>query len=302
MNLVGWLAYKASLPKILCLYGSNPTLQRLSLNSLLKRLSPSDVVYLDLEENDEKQLWSNLFRYPTDPEFPILVVVRNAERVQDWNNLRNLHSSTIVNHVVFIFSEALAESHYAYEFMRRKAKYVDCSKVSDDELLVLMGQFGLSKRSSELLLDRSSGDLKTVLNVIEKTKFLGSSTPEVITALCQESALDSFSDYLIFGHKEAAISVASTLSYEESLREVQFLFSRMKMFEDINGASKFNNKFAPEIAREIGAKVFLVKKYSKVSKTYDSRKILSKRTLLVATDSALRDGGRLALLSLVAMW
>lgn len=302
MNLISWLAYKQSIPKITYLQGANLTIRRLALSSLRKKLKPSEIVNVDLTFDSEEFLWNSLSRYPTDPDSPILVVVENVERVQDWTRLKILHSTLMVNHVVFISDNKIEETHFLYDFLKKKAKFVDCDSLSDEELILLMGSFGLPKKSADLLLDRTSGNLKDILNVIEKAKALDNYSPEVIKLLSKESALDSFSDYLIFGHKSAAVEALNNMTAEDSLREVQFLFSRMSLFQQINQASMFNNKYAPEIAQEIGVKVFLIKKYGKIAKVYDSRKILEKKTLLVATDSALRDGNSHALLALAAMW
>lgn len=301
MNLTSWLA-STSLPKISCFVGANFTVRRLALTSLTKKLKPSDVITVDLDEQSEGVLWLHMFQYPTDPSSPVLIVVKNAHKVDKWVNLFNLHAATLVNHVIFCFDSALEETHFAYDFLKRKAKFVDCSKVSDDELMLLMRQFGLSQKASEVLLERSCGDLKIVLNIIEKTKILEVATSDVISALCNDASLNSFSDYLIFGNKAAAVEAISNLTYEDSLREVQFLFSRLTLFHEMNEATRFNNKFAPEIALQVGVKVFLVKKYQKVAKSFDDRKIMYKRTLLVAADSALRDSSPHALLALVAMW
>lgn len=303
MNLVQWKAYKGYLPKVSYIHGSDCTIVRLAVEELVRKINPSDVIYIDLSFDKEINVWLALSQYSLDSDSPNLVVVRSAEKLQDWDYLSLwLTEGTSGNHISFVSSDETLDSEQEHVILiKKKGKVVSCTDIPDESLISMIVERGLDRKTAELLVEKSSGNLKTILNVLEKAEVLGGMNAKALAVLCTELALDSFSDYLIFADKQAALRALESLCREDVLRELSILFSRLQFLAELNDCV-MQRMPQMDIVSKLRVKIFMVKKYSSVAKNFSDRDVTRRRLLVAMTESSVREGKKGALESLVALW
>lgn len=303
MNLVQWKAYKGYVPKVSYIHGSDCTIVRLAVESLVKKVNPSDVIKVDLSFDKEVNVWLALSQFSLDPDRPNLVVVYSADKLKDWSYLDLwLSEGQTGNFISFVSPEVSLDAESAHiALVKKKGKVVTCNDIADEAMLSLIQDYGLDYKSAEFLLEKSSGDLKTILNIIEKADVLGGMNPKAISLLCTELALDSFSDYLIFGDKQAAIRSLGSLSKDEILKELSILFYRLQFLLELNDCV-MQRMTQMDIVSKLRVKAFLVKKYMSCAKNFPERVVTRRRLVVAMAESSVRDGNKGALEALVALW
>ncbi len=303
MNLVQWKAYKGYLPKVSYIYGSDCTIVRLAVESLIEKVNPSDVIKIDLSFDQEINIWLALSQYSLDSDSPNLIVVYSSEKLRDWSYLELwLAEGNSGNYISFVTSETALDAELPHvALIKKKGKLVSCSDVGDEGLLSLIEERGLDRKTAELLLEKTSGNVKAILNLIEKAEAIGGMNEKAVGILCNELALDPFSDYLIFGDKQAALKSLDGMCKDDILRELSILFNRLQFLSELNDCVMLRMP-QMDIVSKLRVKAFLVKKYINVAKNFSERTVTRRRLIVAMAESAVRNNSRGSLEALVALW
>lgn len=314
-----WAA-KKDIRKVTFICGDEPFLVERVVEDIRSIVAPPTTDYIVHEAGSviDSAIWVEALHAPLDPQASRLVVVRSAERFQDWAFLSQwlliTKNSTSV-YIVFVSNESdfptvLADNGKDYipaeyiQVIQSKGRVVKCSLPSEEDLANwLVDEYALSYESADFLVRHASGNLHSMINVCRKAKvFNASPKPAVIAQLCAEESHDSFVDSLILLDKKSALLAIKDLDEDAYSRQIGMLDSRLELIQDL---SAMNSKHMGlrEMCGEPGMKPFLVRKFLPCVKRYNDSKIAYCRKLLVVMDHAIQTGARRGVLeTLVAMW
>jgi DNA polymerase III delta subunit len=316
MNFNQWRAHadKGSVARITYVCGDQPALVELVVDDIKKIL---DVPVIDyVEVSSVEAFWEISSQYPLKAGANRLTVVRDAELIVDWSYLSEWieYSRSIPNnYIIFVASQADAPAVFTkgkkqgyqehIELIRTKGKFIKCSTPNDEDLVKWIQTYGLNPAVAEHLVERTSGDVTTILNVLRKVHIWnGSPSSKAIDLLCEELALDPFSDYLILKDKKNAYLALQNMSESERAKIISQLDYRLDMLMEI-GKHVRRRAYDGDIAANTGIKIFLIKRFKSAVKDYDNNKIKYHRQLLAVIDAAWRDGNRTGVMeSLIALW
>lgn len=316
MNFTQWKNYaaKKDIARITYVCGDQPTLVELVLQDIISILEVSQTNLIVVSHSN--LVWETASQYSLDLKANRLIVVRQAEKFDDWEGLQDWISnmrSNPKNYIVFISNESDAPGSFKQgkkisyaehiELIKSKGKLIKCSMPNDDDLISWACSYGLSRTSAEALVIRTSGSIPEMLNVLKKVHIWdGSPSPKALSLLCDELALDSFADYLIAYDKASAMLALNTMSVEDKLKALTYLDYRLNTVYEISNCVK-KRMYDGDISAATGIKVYLVKKFRPVVKDYNDRKLKFCRQLIAMADSAMREGARTGVMeSLVTLW
>lgn len=303
MNFNQWQGHlrKGNIAKVTYCCGDETILSFQLLQQLKDALRVPATDYIEASPYDN--FWQLASMYPLDPEASRLIVVKDAEKIIDWSPLSewlSLSREVPKNYLIFLSEASDAPSIFAkgkrisyaeyIEIIRAKGHFVRCSSPKDEDLVSLSRSYGLTQTAAECLVERTSGDIESILQVLKKVHIWnGSPNAKVITLLCQELALDPISDYLMIKDKVNARLALATLSEDEKLSIIPKLEWQLDAISQI---SKYVRKrmFAGDISATTGIKVYTVKRLMPLVKDYDMKRIKYCRQLLTLVDSAVRSG------------
>jgi DNA polymerase III delta subunit len=319
VNFNQWRNYAAKddVSKITYCCGDQDALVELVIEDIKNILQVPVTDYTTVDANYSNELfWEYASQYPLDPKANRLTVVRNAEKISSWTSLSEWLANSRnnpKNYIVFVSNQPDASCVYSkgkrisyadhIELIRNKGKFIKCSQPNDEDLIKWSKSYGLSDRSAEFLVERTSGDTSAMLDVLRKVHvWNGSPSPKALAMLCDEQALDSFADYLILRDKTNAFLALKTMSDDEKARVVSRLDYRLDSLMEI-GRCVRRRMYDPDISANTGIKVYLVKRLRPVVKDYDDRKIKYCRQLLAMVDGAIRDGVKTGPMeALISLW
>lgn len=319
MNFNQWRNFvaKGSVPKITYCCGDQIALIELVVADIKNTLQVpvTDYVEIDAKVSNES-VWEQASLYPLDPNSNRLVLVRNAEYLNTWNELNDWLAQTrnnTSNNIVFLSYQPDGPSDFAkgkklgykehIEIIRSKGKFIKCSQPNDEDLVTWARSYGLTQTVASHLVERVSGDTSAMLDVLKKVGvWSGSPSINAVDLLCEELALDSFADYLILKDKKTAYLALSSMSDEDKAKIISRLDYRLDSMLEI-GSCVRRRMYATDIATTTGINIFLVKKFMAVSRDYDEKKIRYCRQLLAMVDSALNNGVKVGAWEvLIALW
>lgn len=314
-----WAA-KKDIRKVTYICGDEPFLVEQVVEDMKSIVAPPSTDYVVYEAGSvvDSVIWVEALHTPLDPQATRLVVVRSAERFQDWAFLSQwlliTKNSTSI-YIVFVSNEPNFPTYTAgtdnkeyptdyIELIQNKGRAVKCSLPSEEDLANWMvEEYDLSYEAADFLVRHASGNLHSMINVCRKAKvFNASPKPAVIAQLCAEESHDSFVDSLILLDKKSALRAIRDLEEDAYSRQIGMLDSRLELIQDL---SAMNSKHMSmrEMFTEPGMKPFLVRKFLPCVKRYNDAKIAYCRKLLVVMDHAIQSGARKGVLEiLVAMW
>lgn len=317
-----WRAWasKGDLRKVTYVCGDEPFLVERVVEDIRSIVNPptTDYVVYDAGSTVDSAIWVEALHAPLDPQANRLVVVRSAERFQDWAFLSQWfiitkNSSSI--YLVFVSNEpdvptTLAADGKSYkttdyiELIQSKGRVVKCSLPAEEDLANwLVDDYGLSYESADFLVKHASGNLHSMINVCRKAKvFNASPRPAILAQLCAEESHDTFVDSLIVGDKKSAMRAIRDLDESAYSRQIGMLDSRLELIQDL-ASLEAKRLSLREMCAEPGMKPFLVRKFLPCAKKYSEAKVAYCRQLLVIADHAIQSGARKGVLeTLVAMW
>lgn len=318
MNFNQWRNYaaKRDVAKITYCCGNQEALIELVVDDIKNILNVPATDFVSLDASQANTVWEQSSQYSMDPEANRLVIVRNAEQFTDWQGLEAWLANSRnnpKNYILFVSYENDAPSIFAkgkrisyvehIELIRAKGKFIKCSLPNDEDLVSWAQSYGLDKRSSEFLVERTSGNTSLMLDVLKKIDvWNGSPTPKALALLCEEQALDSFADYLILRDKQAAYIALGGLTEDEKAKIISRIDYRLDTLVEI-GRCVRRRMFDGDIAAATGIKIYLIKKFKNIVKDYDDRKIRYCRQLLAMIDGVQRDGAKVGTWeTLITLW
>ncbi len=315
MNFTQWRAHakKQAVSKVTYICGDQPVLRELVLEDIKNILEVPVTDYISVDTTEP--FWELASQYPLDNKVNRLVVVRDADKVEDWKTLETWlkFSRNNPNYLVFLSTQSDAPAVFNkgkkvqylehIEIIRTKGKFIKCSQPNDEDLVTWAIEYGLSSNVAEHLIERVSADVSSMFNTLKKVHIWnGSPNTKVIDLLCEEQALDSFADYLTLLDKPTAYLALQSTSQADRDKIISRLDYRLDMLMEIGKLAR-RRMYAGDIAAQTGIKVYLVKRFIPVVKDYDERKIKYCRQLLALIDSALRDGAKVGVWeTLITLW
>lgn len=318
MNFNQWKNFvsKGTVPKITYCCGDQTALIELVVEDIKNSLQVPSTDYVEIDARNNSSVWDKASQYALNPEVNRLIVVRHAEFVNNWNQISSWLAQTrnnTNNYILFVSykSDAPAvyikgkKSHYEehIEIIRSKGKFVRCTQPNDEDLVLFAKSYGLTASVAEHLVERTSGDTTAMLEVLKKVHvWQGSPSMKALDLLCEEQALDDFSDYLMLREKNLAILALNSMSEEDKAKIISRLDYKLDTVMEISRCLR-KRMYAADIATATGIKIFLIKKFIPVSKEYDEAKIKYCRQLLAMVDSALNSGVKVGAWEvLVTLW
>jgi hypothetical protein len=318
MNFNQWRNYvaKNDVSRVTYCCGDQSVLVDLVAQDIKSILQVPVTDYVSVDASQSAEFWEIASQYPLNPESNRLTVVRNADKVDSWSNLVDWLGNSRnnpKNYLLFLSDQPDAPGIYAkgkkvsyaehIDLIRSKGKFIKCSLPNDEDLVKWACSYGLSQNSAEFLMERTSGDTALMLDVLKKVDIWdGSPSPKALALLCEEQALDSFSDYLILRDKTNAFMALKTMSQEDKSKIISRLDYRLDTLMEI-GRCVRRRMFDVDIAANTGIKIYLIKRLKPVVKDYDDRKIKYCRQLLAMIDGAIRDGAKVGTWeTLITLW
>lgn len=318
MNFSQWRNYadKKDVAKITYCCGDQYVLVDLVAQDIKNILQVPATDYVVVDASQSVHFWELASQYPLNPDSNRLIVVKNAEKVNSWNNLPEWLAnsrSNPKNYLLFLSEQSDAQSVFSkgkrisyadhIEIIRNKGKFIKCALPNDDDLIKWARSYGISQASAEFLIERTSGDTALMLDVLKKVDIWdGSPSPKALALLCDEQALDSFADYLILQNKANAFLALRTMSDEDKSKIITRLDYRLDMLMEI-GKCLRRRMYDADIVAATGIKIYMVKRFKPVAKEYDQVKVKYCRQLLAIIDGAVRDGAKVGTWeTLVTLW
>lgn len=322
MNFTQWRAAadRGEIRRVTWVCGGERVLVEEIVDTIRTTLKPEDMDYLSFYagETPDKEIWAAANQYPFTNGTNYLVLVRGADRIQDWKPLEGWLENTRYlrfNHLLFVSNE----SDFPYELVdgkkagfkphiealaakrTRLAHLVRCGMPNEkDAVAWVRSRAPLDEEMAQYLLTRVGGNLGVAANVCSKlAMFTARIGPGAINALCAEAPSDDFVDSLLASKKRQALLAAKAASVSDYRRIIGLLDSRLDLLTQLNKALRANLK-----AREIqGISPFLVRQYLSIAKDYNVKRSAQLRRVLAVIDDAVTSGARDGVLeALVALW
>ncbi len=316
MNFTQWKSHasKKAVSKVTYICGDQSVLREIVIEDIKSILEVPVTDYLSVDSSES--FWELASQYPLDANANRMVVVRDAEKIQDWSTLEvwlSFSKTNPNNYLVFVSAQSDAPSLYTkgkrtqyvehIELIRTKGKFIRCSQPNNDDLVSWANSYGLTDNTSKHLVERTSGNTSSMVNVLQKVHIWnGAPNVKVIDLLCAEQALDSFADYLVQGQKATAYLALQTMSQADKDKIISKLDYRLDTVMEIARLAR-RRMYAGDIAASTGIKVYIVKKFLPVVNQYDETKIKYCRQVLALIDGHLRDGAKVGVWeTLITLW
>jgi DNA polymerase III delta subunit len=309
-------ADRGELRRVTWVCGDQPVLIEEVIDAIRAQLAITDLNFASFTaaETPDRQIWAAALQHPLTPGAPRLVLVREVQRVQHWEQLGIFiaaYRELATNHLLLVASEPdvptaggkrTPEAVRHIELIRAKGRIVRCAMPNETDLLAWVARRApaMDHEMIRYLLTRTGGNLAAVAAACAKISLLpGNPGTNTIDALTTPSAGESFVDALLSGEKPTALRAATGLSEHDALAAIGLLDNRLDLLAALWRATR-----AGLSAREItGIPVFLVRRWQPHAKHYDPRRCVYARRVLSVADSALRNGARGGVLeALVALW
>lgn len=266
---------------------------------------------LDACQQSPAEIWDSLFQRPLMEDLPRLIMVENAQELEDFSRLKDWikDAATAFPGVVVCFVSQEDTPPEISFFKPPKVTVVRCSKLAiEDSVKWVKRRSSLSERSARMLLDHVAGSLEDAKQVCDKiNRCLGQSslitlTPEQIKSFIVETPSE-FTDALMCLDKVRAFISASTLSNDDKYKVVSSLEIRISQLARLQRILKDQKLTGQQLAKIPGIPYPVVKELLPVSKFYSPARILSCRQQLTLVDYYHNQGiyqGTLE--SLVTLW
>lgn len=288
---------------------------------------PWNYVSLSAGEDSERAIWNAADQFPMGAS-PRLVVIRNAEQLQQWERFTTWIKERTFHHnvyLVLISNEArVPKTEPTPEERRRGAKpeplshiaaigakghVIECrpytTATSKYSVEWVQDKVRMREGVAKHLLLRSNFDLRLVRDVCHKLSVLPKDqevTLAMVNTMLVERPRDSFADALLALDRKTALLALQDIQHEDYGRTIGFLDSRLDLAGMVH--DMMNDHRAPyEIARAAGAQAWLVPDIMKVAKHYSAKRRLNQRKILAIADEAYLGGQRDGILEMVvAFW
>ncbi len=312
-SFVQWSQKRDSLYRIYWLCGSERVLVEEIVDDLKDRIGPSDLDYrsFDAEVTADAELWSHINQFPMVPGAKRLIVIRQADKIKNWEPLEMWLSERSTTTVVFVSSlpdyprdnEKEVLSHV--ERIGTRGRQIRCSLLSvKDTKNYVRSRLDLTEDGMDLVLSRTQCSAFPVTNFLRKTRILGVTRLSVqqVAALVPQEASGRFIDALLSRDKPSALATAPSIPTSDVGRLLGLLEKRVRWLDAMYQAFRRHHSINSMVAEEIVPR-FAARELEPYVRHYAPDRIKSCLTILRLADELLTDGqGKNALLLLTALW
>jgi DNA polymerase III delta subunit len=277
-----------------------------SMLSVLKP-DPWNLTNLVAGADSERTIWAEADQYPLGASRRV-VVIRNAERLQNWDALARVieqRASNPKTYFILVSDEERAPKVRDEEANKtvfaphlssvaKRGQIIECisftQSTSKTAVEWVQAQIKVREGIAGHLLDRADGNLRLVRDTVRKVRALGQ-TPSLstINSMLSERPRDSFADALLALDKKTALMALERMDSREYSRTIGFLDSRLDLAGLVHDMQA-TGKNMGEMMRAAGNKNFLVPDIVPVAKHYNYKRRLKIRNLLVLADEAVQGG------------
>lgn len=311
---------KGVAPRATWICGDNLVLVEEVVDQLKKSLSVPVINYetYTVGTVKESSIWASLYRLSLDVGQPTLTIIRDAQKITDWEPL-HLYlkiKSEGTGYVILVSDESdfprdrpkgdqkLGDLKAHIRLVQSKGAIVRCITPNEEEL-VKWAKTKLPRVAESVLVhmvQRAGHNTKAIRDVCAKLRVFkpASVTVKVVDSLVIPSAVEELADSLVAGDKKAAL--LSKIEEDESTALIRLLDSRVDLLHNLYLGSIINLS-----VRDVCAKYrlsdFLVRKYSPHARMYDaSRRDRLKRMLAILEEQSMAGAREGVAEALVALW
>lgn len=274
-------------------------------------IAPKDLDYVTMIGglDKEKDVWGQLNQYPSEPGANRLLVVRDAERLKQWQRFDAWVSDMRLmptNFVLFVSNETdfNTERSAHRTIVDKSGTMVRCN-TPDEQVAVewIQSQTPMHSDVARRILERCGGDLAKSKSAAAMCRlFPFEPTYQVVDAIVEPEIGALYVDSLVACNRREAASTAYAVPESDIGRTIGLLDSRLDVLEKLHRAAR-KGLTAREIATSRSVNPFLIHLLMPFAKLYDRESVQRRRQLLVVVDSKVRDGARVGVLeSLAALW
>ena len=288
---------------------------------------PWNYVSLSAAEDSERAIWNAADQHAMGTS-PRLVVIRHADKLQQWDRFMNWIKERAFHpnvSLVLISEEYKVPKTEPTPEERRKGvkpqpveyiaaigakgHVIECrpyttatSKYSVDWV---QSKVRMREGVAKHLLLRSNFDLRLVRDVCRKLAVLPKDqeiTLAMVNAMLNERPRDTFADALLALDRKTALLALRDIQPEDYGRTIGYLDSRLDLAGMVHDMMS-EHKAPHEIARAAGAQAWLVPDIMNVAKHYSGKRRLAQRKILAVADEAYLGGQRDGIMEMiVSFW
>lgn len=307
--------------------GNEPVLVEDVVEHVVAQLGPEpwNLVSFVAGEDSERAIWAEADQHPMGGS-PHVVIVRHAERLQQWDRFLAWIKARTQNPRTFLVlvsaEERLPRVELTPEQQRKhekpslaphvaaigsKGHVIECRPYTSATALKsvewVQSKVRMREGIARHLLERSNWDLRLVRDVCRKLAvFPNDITISVVNALLVERPRDTLADALLALDKKTALLALRDIPPDEIGRTIGYLDARLDLAGRVHDM-QVERTSPSDMARAAGPQAFLVKDIIPVAKHYDAKRRLAIRKILATADEAYRQGQTEGVLEVVvAFW
>jgi DNA polymerase III delta subunit len=280
---------------------------------------PYDRVRLTAGETPERDIWSAINQYPAGG--PRIVVVREAERLQRWEQLADWREDRALrdSHVLFVSSEDSSDTSLDYlHLIVTKGKFVKCGPYNppkkgqrDMRVDTLKARMPITDPAARTLLDRTRGDMDAALDFADKCRlFTGTIDERLVKAVVEVAPADNFVEAVIAFQPVAAFQALAVLPEEEYSTTIGMLDYQLdclsRLYRALRKADNIRDNKARrtrEIIKQSRLEQWQVGQFLPYARRYDPPQVRTCIEALALADSKVSEGETdLVMELLVSFW
>lgn len=260
---------------------------------------------IDLETSPESELWRAIEIYPVERS---LVIVRGAERIQNWDRFLDFEFEPIRGlHLCFVSAEDLTDTHP--EHMRvliKRGRFVRCGPFSklDDAVTVLQLHRPIDRPAAELLIRRVP-DVSTALNVLAMCDYFSPDEPvpyAVIERLVAPSPSEDYVEAVTELRARDATQATTLLAPGSYHQIIGLLDFRLNALTRLHDALRRTTDIG-DLSRLTGLDRFVVRDLLRSARLYDHRRVQIAAEALQMVDARITEGETdMVLETLAVLW
>jgi DNA polymerase III delta subunit len=280
--------------------GPERTLVSEVVSATCRALDPDETEAWTAGRDREKLVWASVLAIPFT-ERGRVVVVRDAHKLRDWEKLRSwLDEKNALRGSSLVFesgqpdfprdSDGKLAEPCTWLRDSSSSQVVRCTSLDPDEAVAwaCRQMDGLTASQATHLLERASGNLPEVRNVLSKARmFDGQVSDQALDLLCSELPGD-FADKLISGDRKGAMLAAESLGSDLGW-SLGLLASRLDTLAALHRAAR-DNVSRRDVVSRLGVPAFLAQKYAGVARDYGENRVSRCWGVLATVEDAYRSG------------
>lgn len=307
--------------RITWICGSEKVLIEDVIDRIRANICPNMGNYISLSAGNDSEavIWDAVNQYPLLHTDKRLILVRNAEAIENWSPLSAWieDSSALPNVYLLFVSNDVAlygkkDFHGVKPWLPPKCLHKQTAKVTlieckqpkrDDLLKIVKSNSKADDKIAGYLIDRVGSDVYEILNVCRKLELFGGQMNErIVDALCEDKPTDDFVTLLLLLKKSEAIQALSTISVKDYGSLIDEVENKLDVMEQLNVAVR-KGMYIREIVQTFGMSEEVAVKLLVVAKHYDKISLSNRRKLLAVIDEYHSDGAGEGLMeSLTNLW